>query len=600
MEQFLPIAAKSFLVAGAALLLLSLARNRSAAQRSWIAHLGLAAALLLPVAAIALPPLEVRGPAFLTAPAAEIVNPPIVQADAAVAGAAKLDTESAVAAGSFPASGAIAAARQVDWAFWLYAAPAALLFLLTLIALGRLVTLRGRANVLVEPHWLTALARAQRRMGFKHGTALLTSDELPSPISWGVMRPVILLNSEAARSHDEAEAIIAHELAHVAHLDWAKLLLSRVTVALFWFNPLIWLLAREAHQLREEAADDAVLGADVEDTDYAKLLVGVARHECRGLLIGAHGVAPGRNSLSRRVRRVLDPSLARGPIGRAFALGVFAGAAMLAAPLAALTLTAKPVAAAHNEPNSETAPAEATEAAEPRSPYYAGSASPATPAEAAVQEAVATAVEAAAAARPGIGWSDEQKREFEREMAIAKEALREAQREFPKRGEISTAVASAFAVSRHADKVSSAVASSAFGVTPEFAAAFRAASPRLARLTTGDLVAFKIHGVSPAYVRDLEASGLRGLTPKQLTAAAIHGVDGRFLRSMAAVGYPRLTYKEAVNMRIHRVTPEFARLVQRRGLRPSAAELTRMRIVGIDHPSRDSDLDHDIDFDDGS
>ena len=106
--------------------------------------------------------------------------------------------------------------------------------------------------------------------------------------------------------------------------------------------PLVWVLAREAHQLREEAADDAVLGADIEDTDYAKLLVGVARHECRGLLIGAHGVAPGRNSLSRRVRRVLDSSLARGPIGGAFALGVFVGAAMLAAPLAALTLTSKP------------------------------------------------------------------------------------------------------------------------------------------------------------------------------------------------------------------------------------------------------------------
>ena len=128
--------------------------------------------------------------------------------------------------------------------------------------------------MLVEPHWLAALAHAQRRMGFKSGTALLTSNELRSPISWGLIRPVILLNNEAAEAHGEAEAIIAHELAHVARLDWVKLLLSRVTVALFWFNPLVWLLAREAHQLREEAADDAVLASDIEDTDYARLLVG--------------------------------------------------------------------------------------------------------------------------------------------------------------------------------------------------------------------------------------------------------------------------------------------------------------------------------------
>ena len=60
-------------------------------------------------------------------------------------------------------------------------------------------------------------------------------------------------------------------------------------------NPLVWRLAREAHQLREEAADDAVLATAVPDLDYARLLVGVARHAADGRLLGAHGVAPGRD-----------------------------------------------------------------------------------------------------------------------------------------------------------------------------------------------------------------------------------------------------------------------------------------------------------------
>ena len=241
-------------------------------------------------------------------------------------------------AASFPQT--LAALDQVDWPFWGYVLPAAVLILLTLAALARLFVLKARATVLVEPHWLTALAHAQKRMGFKHGTALLTSDELPSPISWGVVRPVILLNTAAANSRDEAEAIITHELAHVAGFDWAKLLISRIAVALFWFNPLVWLLAREAHQLREEAADDAVLAADIEDTDYAKLLVGVARHECRGLLIGAHGVAPGRNSLARRIKRVLDTATARAPGGWRWASAAGFFAAGMAVPVAALNLVA--------------------------------------------------------------------------------------------------------------------------------------------------------------------------------------------------------------------------------------------------------------------
>jgi beta-lactamase regulating signal transducer with metallopeptidase domain len=311
MDLLLPIAAKSFLVAGAVLLLLKLAQNRSASDRSWIAHLGLLAILLLPAAAVALPALNVEGPAFLASGSVEAVAP----GHSLAAAPATLKSEAASTAGTFPQAADAIPPAPVGWAFWAYAAPAVLLLLLTLIALGRLFGLKGRASVMVEPQWLTALARAQRRMGFKHGTALLTSNELPSPISWGLMRPVILLNSEAADSHAEAEAIIAHELAHVANLDWAKLLLARIATAVFWFNPFVWLLAREAHQLREEAADDAVLGADIADTDYAQLLVGVARHDCPGLMLGAHGVAPSKSSLARRVARVLDGNSARGPGG---------------------------------------------------------------------------------------------------------------------------------------------------------------------------------------------------------------------------------------------------------------------------------------------
>src|SRR5262249_61542303 len=105
-----------------------------------------------------------------------------------------------------------------------YALPAAILLLITFLALARLVALQARADVLVDGHWLTALARAQKRMGFKHGTALLTSNALASPISWALMRPVLLLNSPAVQASGEAEAIIAHELAHVARMDWGKLL----------------------------------------------------------------------------------------------------------------------------------------------------------------------------------------------------------------------------------------------------------------------------------------------------------------------------------------------------------------------------------------
>ena len=153
------------------------------------------------------------------------------------------------------------------------------------------------------------------------------------------------------------------------------------------------MLAREAHQLREETADDAVLAADISDTDYAQLLVGVARHECPGLLLGAHGVAPSKSSLARRVARVLDGKSVRGPAARSFALGVFVGAVLVAAPLAALTL-----APAGTKEKQKAAAAVAAKAA-PQSAYYAAS-DPVVPTDlgSIIADGVTTSVQAAVAA----------------------------------------------------------------------------------------------------------------------------------------------------------------------------------------------------------
>lgn len=607
METILLLAAKSFIVAGGALLLLQLMRNRSAADRSWIAHLALIALLLLPVAVFALPSLDVEGPAFLVGEAKQIA--PAAPAPVALPGSEQAFEAGLAAAPAVAAAPAASAA--VDWPLWAYLLPAAVLMLLTLIALARLFLLKSRATVMIEPEWLTALARAQRRMGFKHGTALLTSDELPSPISWGVIRPVILLNSEAAKSHGEAEAIITHELAHVARLDWAKLMVSRIAVALFWFNPLVWLLAREAHQLREEAADDTVLGADIEDTDYARLLVGVARHECRGLLLGAHGVAPGRNSLSRRIKRVLDTATARAPGGWRWASAAGFFAAGMAVPVAALNL----VAASPVDGQS------AVVAGEQR--YYGDGALPAEVAGQTlpdiISETTSTAISAAVAAATGadVSMGNHPEEVVSRNIApngasvvtmangttVAKAPSGATVTVYPadrngRRQVVARAPNGATTVTyadkdhpapvqmpsnKHDSEIERAIAMKAVGVTPEYIASIRAAAPHLGRLDTEDLVELRAVGVTPAFVQDLARSGLRNLDKDQLVEARALGVRGDYIRSLAAAGYSNLTIDQLVELRAVGVTPAYIEKLRRAGYgRVGIDKLVEMRAVGID------------------
>jgi len=181
MQILLAIAIKSLFIAGLALGLLYLLRNRSAAERSWVAHIGLLALVLLALAPLAMPRLTIEAPAmFGTANAAPqnlpvAVDHPIMVSPTATVLASPAQAADPPAAHAAMAPGLVATA--------LYAVPAAILLFITFLALARLIALRARAEVLVDGHWLSALARAQRRMGFKHGTALLTSDDLSSPIS---------------------------------------------------------------------------------------------------------------------------------------------------------------------------------------------------------------------------------------------------------------------------------------------------------------------------------------------------------------------------------------------------------------------------------
>src|SRR5690348_9148452 len=575
MHVLIAIAVKSLFIAGLTLGLLALMKKRSAAERSWVAHIGLLALVIMALAPLALPRWNVEAPS-LFAPA-----PAPVQADvAAPSRAAALPVRSSAAPVLATPSAATPASRMpkistAAAASAIYAVPAAILLFITFIALGRLLALRARAEVLVDGHWLTALARAQKRMGFKHGTALLTSNELASPISWGLVRPVILLNSRAVEASGEAEAILAHELAHVARMDWAKLLLARIATALFWFNPLVWLLAREAHQLREETADDAVLAADIADTDYAELLVGVARHECPGLLLGAHGVAPSKSSLARRVARVLDGKSDRGPVAGGFALGVFAGAVIIAAPLSALTFTpARP--AVHSAAGDKAA------TSEPVSPYYPAR-EVATDLPHIIASGVSTSVATAAAAiapvtvkspvvSPPVELSSPTggKLITKNGVTVARGPNGAQVTIYPpnKRGmsrvvavSPSGATAVTYADARGLPGLAAAIGApplppappatpeaaqkrvidraiemKSVGVTPEYVATMKSALPQL-RLTSEDLVQLKAVGVTPEFVQELAREGYRNVSASDIVGAYAAGVRPEYIRAMAAVGY---------------------------------------------------------------
>ncbi|HEX9964618.1 MAG TPA: M56 family metallopeptidase [Allosphingosinicella sp.] len=320
-DFLIEMAWKSAAIAGGALILAAMLRSRAAADRGAVLKVAVALLLALPAIALFAPALEIETPA--AAPAA----PP------AAAPAAPAPVELAAAGPALPPP---AAPRSGDWDD-----PSLLFFLLYLggvaMVAGRLLaglwTLRRwtRASSEVEaPEWRSALARSG---GEALGIRLLACDEASSPLSWGLRRPVVLLDHDTLRMPEEADAILAHEVAHVARRDWPSLILSRLAVALFWFNPLVWRLDREvAHQAEEAADSDAA--ARVEPARYAQTLLDWARLSGSPAL-PANAIAAGEPGLSRRVKAILDGRVARRS-GSAWAVAAMLGCAAFAAPVAAL------------------------------------------------------------------------------------------------------------------------------------------------------------------------------------------------------------------------------------------------------------------------
>lgn len=111
--------------------------------------------------------------------------------------------------------------------------------------------------------------------------AVRCSDEIASPLTYGVLRPVILLPKGLDR-RDEAllDHVLTHEWIHVRRLDavWKCLFAAALTV--HWFNPLVWLLFFLANRDLELACDGAVLASGGDRSGYAAALLRLA--ECRG------------------------------------------------------------------------------------------------------------------------------------------------------------------------------------------------------------------------------------------------------------------------------------------------------------------------------
>jgi hypothetical protein len=187
---------------------------------------------------------------------------------------------------------------------------------------------------------------------------VLVAEGLLAPVVFGSLRPAIAVPARFRRDFapGQQEAVLAHEIAHLAGWDPVWQFLAGLACVLLWWQPLVWWSRRRLRATSEAVADEASLLVPDGPGLLAASLVAVGRRLLRSQRLGWISIEGDgfRSGLGRRVERLMElrsPGRGHGP-GRVsgHGCGVFAKTLLtVAAALVAISCTAQPQAPSLDE-----------------------------------------------------------------------------------------------------------------------------------------------------------------------------------------------------------------------------------------------------------
>lgn len=129
----------------------------------------------------------------------------------------------------------------------------------------------------------------------------------PSPMIMGFWRSFLVLPQEQY-SQEELFFILKHELMHLKHRDANKKLLFIIANAVHWFNPIIWVMKKEAAMDLELSCDECVVqgsGQTVRKA-YTETLLAALHKQCTKRNILSAQFYGGKQVMKKRFQNILN------------------------------------------------------------------------------------------------------------------------------------------------------------------------------------------------------------------------------------------------------------------------------------------------------
>lgn len=284
----LELVARSAVLLAAAEGLRRVYRSRSAASRHRLLVWTFAWLTLLPLLLIVLP--EIRVPVWPARP--EHAQVTVLQS-------------------SLTLGEADHSAHRVNWPVWIWLTGSVFAFLPVLAGAAVTWKMVRNSQRLLDADWLALLAEITAERGIARPPELLVCERLPLPVTCGLRHTRILLPGSAYDwTPVRRRAVLLHELAHIERRDLAAQFYVHAVAALWWFQPLVWMLRRSVRAESELACDAMALAAGVRPSQYAAELLDIAKGLPRNTaLANFAGISMARRGdLETRVRHILGAS----------------------------------------------------------------------------------------------------------------------------------------------------------------------------------------------------------------------------------------------------------------------------------------------------
>ena len=188
----------------------------------------------------------------------------------------------------------------LGWVPWIWMVGVSLFSLRLVAGTMAIHRLKSGGREVVD-RWQSVAAR----IGVRRPVRFLESARVGVPTVIGWLKPVILLplGSLTSTPPDHMEAVIAHELAHIARHDylvnWFQLLIETV----LFYHPAVWWISSVIRREREHCCDDLAVAIHGERARYVKALLSFEEYRHGELAtLAANG-----GDLVSRVRRLLEP-----------------------------------------------------------------------------------------------------------------------------------------------------------------------------------------------------------------------------------------------------------------------------------------------------